>query len=84
MFYISLSNKIIGICSLHNSTKTFLKEYLTDSQESDFFVEVKQNDILYERDKYLREAELEEQRQDTIRQIINNLRNKYPELYRGR
>jgi hypothetical protein len=32
----------------------------------------------------MREAELEEQRKDTIRQIINNLRNKYPELYRGR
>ena len=32
----------------------------------------------------IREAELEEQRKDTVRQIINNLRNKYPELYRGR
>ena len=58
-FTIKLADKIICVDSLYESTLTFLNNYLTDSNELDFCVEVSGDDISNERQKYIHEAQTE-------------------------
>lgn len=57
--YIKLANKKIEIISLYDSTRQFLNDYLIDECQADFSVCVDYQDILHERDKYIREATTE-------------------------
>lgn len=59
MFRITLANRVISINSLYNSTELFLKDYITDSEESDFSVAIDYEDIINEKNKSIREAMIE-------------------------
>lgn len=59
LFLVDLAGTIITVDCIFESTESFLNDYITESSGSAFSVHVNQDDISYEREKYIREAELE-------------------------
>lgn len=57
-FRIRLADKVIAVSSIYESTKTFLRDYIT-SDDCDFSISVSMDDIASEREKAIRERELE-------------------------
>ena len=56
---IRLAGILIEIHSIHDEVYRLCKDYLVESEEADFAVEISQADIEYERQKSIREAILE-------------------------
>jgi len=57
-FSIELANRVIGISALHDSTRQFCKDYLSQDIP-ELNVSVTQTDIDFEREKSIREAKIE-------------------------
>ena len=57
-FSIRLANRVVGISALYESTRQFCKDYLTE-ELPELTVTVTQEDIEYERNKNIREEEME-------------------------
>jgi len=58
VFNISLAGRVIEVSAFFESTKTFCKDYLTDSSAEDS-IEITAEDIAFEREKSAREDKLE-------------------------
>ena len=57
-FTIALAGQVIGVSALHDETRVFCRDYLTDAPPS-FCVDITPGDIAFEREKSRREAILE-------------------------
>lgn len=58
-FTISLAGICISVHALYESTRTFCKEYLCDSEDAEFTVSISSEDIAFEREKSKKEDILE-------------------------
>lgn len=58
-FTISLAGICISVHALYESTRTFCKEYLCDSEDAEFVVSISSEDIAFEREKSKKEEVLE-------------------------
>ena len=52
MFFVVLANTIINVDCIFESTKSFLNDYITESQNSTFSVQVNQDDMSFEREGF--------------------------------
>ena len=57
-FSIHIANRVVGISALHDATRQFCKDYLTE-EPPELTVTVTQVDIEYERNKSIREEKME-------------------------
>lgn len=57
-FTIALAGQVIGVSALHDETRVFCRDYLTDAPPS-FHVDITPGDIAFEREKSRREAVME-------------------------